>query len=69
MAGLQAAVMDDDALDDELQDGLLVGEGGIVRAPLNALTERAQAGHDLLDLGQQVNTSAFSCASIRPACS
>jgi hypothetical protein len=46
MADLQAAVADDDALDDELQDRLLVGERRCLQAPADAGAERFQAGAD-----------------------
>ena len=46
MAYLQAAVADDDALDDELQDRLLVGERRLAQAPVNAGAECFQAGAD-----------------------
>ena len=39
MADLQAVVMDDDAFDDELQDGLLVGQRGVAQSFLNTLAE------------------------------
>jgi hypothetical protein len=39
MADLQTAVADDDALDDELQDGLFVGERGLVQPGLDAFAE------------------------------
>src|SRR4051794_8761364 len=38
MADLQAAVTDDDALDDQLQDGLLVGEARILQSGADAST-------------------------------
>jgi transposase-like protein len=44
MADLQTAIADDDALDDELQDRLLVGERRLVQAGVNAITKRLQAG-------------------------
>src|SRR5215204_1455145 len=50
MADLQTAVADDDALDDELQDRLLVGERRLVQAGVNAITKRLQAGADGLGL-------------------
>src|SRR3954467_12263837 len=50
MAGLQTAVADDDALDDELQDRLLVGERRFVQAGVNAITKRLQAGANGLGL-------------------
>ena len=49
MADLQAAVADDDALDDE-QDRLLVGERRLVQAPVNASAECFQAAADGLGL-------------------
>ena len=39
MADLQTAVADDDALDDELQDGLFVGERGLGEPGLDAFAE------------------------------
>jgi len=39
MADLQAALMHDDALDDELQDGLLVGRRSVVESTADALAE------------------------------
>ena len=51
MADLQAVVMNDDALDDELQDRLLVGERGVRQPAPNAPAERRQVGDDLLRLG------------------
>jgi transposase-like protein len=51
MADLQAVVMNDDALDDELQDRLLVGERGIRQPAPNAPAERRQVSDDLLRLG------------------
>ena len=42
MADLQAAIADDDALDDELQDRLLVGEARLVQAAADAGAERRQ---------------------------
>jgi hypothetical protein len=50
MADLQAAVADDDALDDELQDRLLVGERRCFQAPADPGAERFQAGADRLRL-------------------
>src|SRR4051812_18063221 len=50
MADLQTAVADDDALDDELQDRLLVGERRLVQAGVNAITKRLQAGANGLGL-------------------
>ena len=46
MADLQAAVADDDALDDELQDRLLVGERRFLQAAADAGAERRQARSD-----------------------
>jgi putative transposase len=51
MADLQAAVADDDALDDQLQDRLLVGEAGILQARAHAGAEGLQAGPYRLGLG------------------
>jgi putative transposase len=51
MADLQAAVADDDALDDQLQDRLLVGEAGILQARVHAGAEGLQAGAYCLGLG------------------
>jgi putative transposase len=50
MAYLQAAVADDDALDDELQDRLLVGERRFVQSPVDASAECFQSGADRLGL-------------------
>ncbi len=47
MADLQAAFMDDDALDDELQDGLLVGKARLVEPAADALAE----GGEVLEHG------------------
>jgi transposase-like protein len=44
MADLQTVLMNDDALDDELQDGLLVGEAGLVQAVVQARAERGEVG-------------------------
>src|SRR4051794_38020177 len=43
MADLQAAIADDDALDDELQDGLLLGQRRLVQAAADAGAERRRA--------------------------
>jgi putative transposase len=43
MADLQAAIADDDALDDELQEGLLLGQRRLVQAAADAGAERRQA--------------------------
>ena len=51
MADLQAVVVDDDALDDELQDDLLVGERGVVQPFPNTGAEGRHLTHDLLGLG------------------
>ena len=50
MADLQTAVADDDALDDELQDRLLVGERRRFQAPADTGAERFQAGSGRLGL-------------------
>lgn len=42
MADLKATVAHDDALDDKLQDGLLVGKGRLVQARVDATAERRQ---------------------------
>ena len=47
MPDLQAALVNDDALDDELQDGLLVGERGIFQPTVHAFAEGRQVRHDL----------------------
>jgi putative transposase len=51
VADLQAALVNDDALDDELQDRLLLGERGLVQPAAHALAERGQVEQDLLGLG------------------
>jgi len=51
MTDLQAVLVDDDALDDELQDGLLVGEGCIVEPCAYPIAEGSQVGHEHLGLG------------------
>ena len=51
MANLQAAFADDDALDDELQDRLLVGKGRLVKAGTHARAECRQAGPHCFSLG------------------
>jgi putative transposase len=51
MPDLQAAVADDDALDDQLQDRLLVREARIVQARADPGAERLQAGPHRLGLG------------------
>jgi hypothetical protein len=50
MPDLQAAVADDDALDDELQDCLLAGERRRFQAPADPGAERFQAGAGRLRL-------------------
>src|SRR3954449_13183580 len=42
MTDLKATVAHDDALDDKLQDGLLVGKGRLVQARVDATAERCQ---------------------------
>ena len=42
MADLKATTAYDDALDDKLQDGLLVGKGRLVQARGDAMAERRQ---------------------------
>jgi transposase-like protein len=44
MADLQTVLMNDDALNDELQDGLLIGEAGLVQAVVQARAERGEVG-------------------------
>ena len=44
MADLQTVLMNDDALDDELQNGLLVGKAGLVQAAVQAGAERGEIG-------------------------
>ena len=51
MADLQAVLVDDDALDDELQDCLLLGERGFVQPAAHASAERGQVEQDLLGRG------------------
>ena len=50
MTDLQAAVADDDALDDQLQDRLLVGECRLVQAGSDALAKGRQVGSHHLGL-------------------
>lgn len=50
MADLQGSIASDDALDDQLQDGLLVGEGRLCQSPADAVAERFQAGTNSLRL-------------------
>lgn len=51
MADLHAVIVNDDALDHEVQDGLFISERGVVQAPLNALAKRGQVGHHLQRFG------------------
>ena len=51
MTDLQAAFADDDALDDELQDRLLVGKSRLVEAGTHTRAERRQAGPHRFSLG------------------
>jgi hypothetical protein len=50
MADLQAAFIDDDALDHQLQDGLLVGEARILQSRADASAECRQVGPHRLRL-------------------
>jgi putative transposase len=50
MADLQAAFVHDDALDDELQDGLLVGEARRIEAAADAIAEGGQVVEHRLGL-------------------
>ena len=50
MADLQPSVADDDALDQQLQDGLLVGEICLLEAAADAVAERHQVGPDRFGL-------------------
>jgi putative transposase len=50
MADLQASIADDDALDQQLQDGLLVGEGCFIEASSNAVTKGSQIHPDRIRL-------------------
>ena len=50
MADLQPAVSDDDALDQQLQDRLLVGETCLLEAAAHAAAELHQVGADRLGL-------------------
>jgi hypothetical protein len=50
MADLQAAIAHDDALDDELQDRLLLGQGRIVQPAADAIAERRHIGPHCLGL-------------------
>lgn len=51
MTDLQAAVVNDDALDDELQEHLPVGRRSLIQPGPNPLAERRQVRHDCLGLG------------------
>jgi hypothetical protein len=51
MADLQAALVNDDALDDELQHRLLLGERGLVQPATHPFAEGAQIGQYRLCLG------------------
>ncbi len=50
VADLQAILVDDDALDHELQDCLLLGEQGFVQPAAHAFAERGQVEQELLGL-------------------
>ena len=50
MADLQAVLMHNDALNDELQNGLSVGKGGLLQAITDALGEGGNICQDLLGL-------------------
>jgi len=50
MLDLQSAVMDDDALDHQLQNRLALGDTRGVQPRVNPFTEGAQAGQGLLSL-------------------
>ncbi len=50
VADLQAVLVDDDALDDELQDCLLLGERGFVQPAAHAFAEHGQVEQELLGL-------------------
>src|SRR5215218_3739262 len=58
MADLQAAVMDDDALDDELQDGLLVSKARLIEPATDALAK----GGEILENGLGLHLLAASLA-------
>src|SRR3954454_720037 len=51
MPDLQAAFVNEDALDHELRDRLLVGGRGLVEPAAHPFAERRQVGHDLVRLG------------------
>ncbi|HET6519921.1 MAG TPA: IS256 family transposase, partial [Geminicoccaceae bacterium] len=59
MADLQAGVVDEDALDHELQDGLLGGERGVVEPAAHARAERRQVRQDLAGLGPLLAEAAL----------
>ena len=48
MTDLQAAVVNDDAVDDQLQESLPVHKRGILQPDLNSLAERPQISHHRL---------------------
>jgi hypothetical protein len=50
MADLQAVLMDNDALDDELQNRLLVGKAGILQTVMDGLGEYGKIGQNFLCL-------------------
>jgi len=50
VADLQVVLVDDDALDDELQDCLLLGERGFVQPAAHAFAERSQVEQEILGL-------------------
>ncbi len=50
MADLQTAFADDDAVDHQLQDGLLLRQGGIGQAAADAIAERRHVGPHRLGL-------------------
>jgi len=54
MTDLQAAVVNDDAVDDQLQESLPVLKRGILQPDLNPLAERPQIGHHRLSLAPLV---------------
>ncbi len=51
MADLQTVIMNNDAVDDEVQECLPVGERGILQPLLDPPTERRQVRHDRTSLG------------------
>ena len=50
MADLQTAFADDDAVDHQLQNGLLLRQGGIGQAVADAIAERRHVGPHRLNL-------------------